>query len=432
MTITTETQHATALQTELADDADKRRRLRTMQTLALALLAGATVLFAIAHVMRGRHPAWGYVAAFAEAAMIGAVADWFAVVALFRHPLGIPIWHTAIVPNNKEAIGKNLGAFVENHLITEDAVASRVGNADLALYLGQWLAEPAQAAQLSQAVAGALRQGLAKMDDGPIRAAVRALAGAELKKLDLSVLASGYLDTLVASNKHQQVLSALLDRLALWLGDETNHESIGAFMLDCFAIDNPMVKGMLLGYAPKVISGLHGQVERIRDDAEHPLRVRVGEWIADSAMRLKDDPQWRADIASYRDQAIDSAPVQAAIDGLWGTVRERILADLDGEQSQLAALLGRVVGELGQSLAADPQARRWLNVAIQNGSTALVRRYRGDIGSFIEQQLAGWSREEMTNRIELAVGRDLQFIRINGTIVGGLVGLLIYAITTAL
>lgn len=425
-------QEYSSLQRELAEDADKRRRLRAMQYVALGLLVAATMLFAIAHAMRGGHPAWGYVEAFAEAAMIGAVADWFAVVALFRHPLGIPVWHTAIIPNNKEAIGKNLGSFVENHLVTETAVAARVREADLALYLGQWLAQPEQAAQLSGAAAGALRAALDKFDDAPIRAAVRTLAAEELKKLDLSLLAGGYLDTMVASNKQQQVMDALLDRLAIWLADEGNHETIGAFMLDCFAIDNPMIKGMLLGYAPKVIGGLHGQVTRIREDGAHPLRIRVGEWIAESAVRLKDDPEWKADIAGYRDRAVDSPAVQAALDGLWQSARGRLLADLDSQQSGLVQVLGRVLGELGESLAADPDARRWLNLAIENGSAALVRRYRGDISRFIVAQLAGWSREEMTDRIELAVGRDLQFIRINGTIVGGMVGLLIYTITTAL
>ncbi|MFP5391959.1 MAG: DUF445 domain-containing protein [Gammaproteobacteria bacterium] len=426
------TSHTDSLALELADDAAKRRGLRNMQLVALALLAGATLLFAVAHVMGGAHPAWGYVKAFAEAAMIGAVADWFAVVALFRHPLGIPIWHTAIIPNNKEAIGRNLGSFVENHLVTEDAVTRRVADADLALYLGQWLAQPEQAGQLAGALAGALRQAVPKLDKAPIRAAVRKLVTTELKKLDLSLLAGDYLDTMLAANKQQQVLDALLGKLGLWLGDEGNHEAIGTFMLDCFAIDNPMIKGMLLSYAPKVIAGLHGQVNRIQEDPAHPLRARVGEWIADSAARLKDDPSWRADIDGVRDRAVDSGAVQSAIDGLVDTAEQRLLQDLDSGQSQLAGLVARVLAELGQGLAADPDARRWLNLAIQNASSALVRRYRGEIGRFIEAQLAGWSREEMTNRIELAVGRDLQFIRINGTLVGGLVGLLIYTVTTLL
>ena len=420
------------IERELADDAVKRRRLRAMQLIALALLGAATLLFALAHAMRGGHPAWGYVEAFAEAAMIGAVADWFAVVALFRHPLGIPIWHTAIIPSNKQAIGKNLGSFVEHHLVTEASVTARVRGADLALYLGQWLAQPEQAAQLSGSVAGALRGALERLDDAPIRAAVRRLAGEELKKLDLSLLASGYLDGMIASNKQQAIMDALLDRLGVWLADDGNHDTIGAFMLDCFAIDNPMIKGMLLGYAPKVITGLHGQVVRIREDAKHPLRGRVGEWIAESAVRLKDDPEWQADIARYRDSMLESDAVASSLDGLWDSARTRVLADLDSENSALAQLLAQVLGQLGQGLAADPDARRWLNIAIENGSAALVRRYRSDIGRFIEQQLAGWSDAEMTDRIELAVGRDLQFIRINGTIVGGLAGLLIYAVTTAL
>ncbi|TWI69718.1 uncharacterized membrane-anchored protein YjiN (DUF445 family) [Pseudoduganella lurida] len=418
-------------QLDQAEDTFKRGRLRAMQRMAVGLLLLAAVLFAVARALRDQHPAWGYVAAFAEAAMIGAMADWFAVVALFRHPLGIPLWHTAIIPNSKETIGSNLGAFVENHLVTEDGVAAQLKGADLAGRAGQWLQVPENAAGAGKVLASVLARALERVDDERMRAVVREFAGAELAKLDLSRLAGGYLETLVGNGMPQQVLDNVLEKLITWLGDEGNHDTIGEFILRCFAIDNPMIRTMVLGYAPKAIDGLREQAVEIRMNRDHALRAKVGDWIADSARRLQSDPAWQAGVARYQQGALENADLQAALGGLWGGIRERLGAALQGGDPAVQAFIGSAVQDGGRVLAEPGAVRDWVNGAIEAGGTALVRRYRGEVGKFIERQLARWTREEMSDRIELAIGRDLQFIRINGTIVGGLVGLLIHALTQA-
>ena len=419
-------------QLDQAEDDYKRGRLRVMQRIAVGMLVLAAVVFAVARSLHGQHPAWGYVEAFAEAAMVGAMADWFAVVALFRHPLGIPVWHTAIIPNSKDAIGSNLGSFVENHFITEEGISAQIRQADLAGRVGHWLHEKDNAGQVGKSISAILVHALKKVDDERMRALVREFAGSELARLDLSRLAGGYLQTLIDNDAPQEILNTILEKLHTWLSDEENHAIIGEFILRSFAIENAMIKSVVLGYAPKAIESLREQVVAVRMNREHALRQRMGDWIADSALRLQADPQWKETIERYQEKALCSDELQAAFGGIWDTIRARIESDLQHEQSAIAGAVRGLVQEAGRVLSEDATVRGWLNATLEAASASLVRKYRGAAGKFIEQQLARWTKDEMGTRIELAIGRDLQFIRINGTLVGGLVGLLIYAITTAL
>jgi uncharacterized membrane-anchored protein YjiN (DUF445 family) len=420
-----------AQQLDVAEDTYRRSRLRVMQRIAVALLLAATALFLVARTRHGQHPAWGYVEAFSEAAMVGAIADWFAVVALFRYPLGIPLWHTAIIPNSKASIGKSLGNFVENHFITEDGIVERVRKADIALRLGEWLLHPVHARQVADAAAGFVRQVLQQTEDAPIRQLIRELATKELAKLDLATLAGGGLDALIAEGKPQELLDAMLVRVGAWLADDDNHDTIGEFLIRSLGIDNAMIKSMVQGYMPKVIASLQNHVTEVGQDSAHPLRAKVGGWIAESALHLKADPAWTEAIGRYQQQLVHSERVQQALDGLWDTFRDRLLADLQGKSPALVAAMQGVVEKAGRVLVTDDGARDWLNAAVESISRTLVQRHRGEVTPFIEQQLAKWSKEEMSDRIELAIGRDLQFIRINGTIVGGLAGLIIYALNVA-
>ncbi|KQV46388.1 DUF445 domain-containing protein [Massilia sp. Root335] len=417
-------------QLDVAENTFRRSRLRAMQRVALGLLLAAMVLFALARSRHGRHPAWGYLEAFAEAAMVGAIADWFAVVALFRHPLGIPVWHTAIIPNSKDSIGKSLGSFVENHFITEDGIVGRVRQANVAMRLGEWLLHPVNAKQVGCSATSLVRQVLQGLDDEQVRNMIRELATNELLKLDLSALAGGGMDALLAEGKQQELLDALLGRLAGWLANEDNHETIGDFLLRSLNVENGFVKNLVQGYMPKAIESLQEQIAEVQRSGEHPLRAQVGIWIADSALHLKADPAWKDAIARYQRQTVRSDSVQNALNGLWDVFRDRMLADLQGTSPALASATQSLVERTGRVLVSDPAAREWLNSAVESVSRNLVQRHRGEVTPFIEEQLAKWTKEEMSDRIELAIGRDLQFIRINGTLVGGLVGLLIHVVTT--
>lgn len=419
-------------QLDIAENTFRRSRLRAMQRVALGLLLAATVLFALARSRHGQHPAWGYLEAFAEAAMVGAIADWFAVVALFRHPLGIPLWHTAIIPNSKDSIGKSLGSFVENHFVTEDGIVERVRQADVAMRLGEWLLHPVNAKQVGNSATSLVRQVLQGLDDEQVRNMIRELATNELLKLDLSALAGGGMDALLAEGKQQELLDALLGKLAGWLANDDNHETIGDFLLRSLNVENGIVKNLVQGYLPKAIDSLQEQIAEVQRSGEHPLRAQVGSWIADSALHLKADPAWKEAIAKYQRQTVRRDSVQNALSGLWDVFRDRMLAVLQGTNPALASATQSLVERTGRVLVSDAAAREWLNSAVESVSRNLVQRHRGEVTPFIEEQLAKWTKEEMSDRIELAIGRDLQFIRINGTLVGGLVGLLIHVVTTVL
>ncbi len=425
--------NATEIQHDLDQSADdlRRLRLRNMQRVALALLAAAGCVLAVAHALRARHPAWGYVAAFAEAAMIGAMADWFAVVALFRRPLGLPIWHTAIIPNSKDDIGRNLGGFVENHFITEEAIGHKIRQADPARRIGIWLLDPAHTAALGQPTAQIARQLIEALDHEQIRDRVRALASQQLTEVDLSGTAGALMERLMQSGRHQELLDALLDGASAYLGDTEQLPTISQFLIESLGVENSMMKMAINACAPRSVASLKQKLDEVRRDPAHRLRRLFDGWMEQFALRLKADPQWAQKIRRHQAELVQDAQVQQQLAGLWDGLKGRLLHDLGQEQPALLRQIQAGIEKLGQLLDERPELRQWLNQAIEDGSAALIRQYRGEVGRFIEQQLAKWTREEMSQRIELAIGRDLQFIRINGTIVGGLIGLLIHALMQA-
>jgi len=422
-------QNQFAEQLDSARDVHQRLRLKLMQRTALGLLLGMAVIYVVAFSQRHAHPALGFVVAFAEAAMIGAIADWFAVVALFRHPLGIPIWHTAIIPNSKEGIGRNLGEFVENHFMTVEAVTKRLRAANPAGLLSSWLLAPDTAPKLGHALAKAGEKILESLDDAKISRLLQEAASRQLSQLDVSATAGKVADLLVAERKHQDLLDGVLQGAADYLSDERNQPQIADFLISAFGIDNAILKKGLSAYVPRGMRSLNQSAVAVQGNAEHPLRKKFDAWVKDFVLRLKADPDWQECIARYQQEALVSPQVEVLLNSIWGVIKLRLKADLSRDDPVMAAKLGTLVRKVGETLAADAGLRDWLNQVIESGSAALIHQYRGEVGKFIEAQLAQWTKDEMSQRIELAIGRDLQFIRINGTLVGGLVGVIIYALT---
>lgn len=416
-------------QLDSARDAHQRLRLRLMQRTALGLLLGMAVLYVLALSQRHVHPALGFVVAFAEAAMIGAIADWFAVVALFRHPMGIPIWHTAIIPNSKDDIGRNLGEFVENHFITEEAVSKRLRAANPAGLLSTWLLASNTAPKLGHTMAKAFEKVLESLDDAKISRILAEAARRQLGQLDVSATAGKVADLLVVEGKHQDLLDGVLHGVADYLSDESNQPQIVDFLIGAVGADSFVYKKTISTFSPSLTRSLHQFSVGVQGNAEHPLRKKFDAWVKDFVLRLKADPDWQEGIARYQQETLVSPQVEALLHSVWGVVKLRLKADLSQDDPVIGAQLGTLVRKVGETLATDADLREWLNQAIESGSAALIRQYRGEVGKFIEGQLAQWTKDEMSQRIELAIGRDLQFIRINGTLVGGLVGVIIYALT---
>ena len=410
-------------------DALRRVRLKEMQRMAVGLLLAMVGLYILALAQRDASPAWGFVAAFAEAAMVGAIADWFAVVALFRHPLGIPIWHTAIIQNSKDDIGRNLGQFVENHFITEEAVAQRLAAVDPARLLSAWLLAPNTAPKLGHTLAKAAAKLLEALDDEPIGRLLRETVSRQLSRLDLSNSAGKLADLLVAGRRHQDLLDGILQGIVDYLANENKRPLLTEFLIEAFRIDQAVYKFAVRHYAPKAMNSLSQSVVNVQGDAEHPLRKKFDAWVRTFVLQLKADPDWHDSLARCQSEVLASPQVEAVLDSLWHRIRRRLQADLARDDPVLGGQLAALVRKIGETLSADAGLRAWLNQAIDSGSAGLIRKYRGEVAMFIETHLAQWSQAEMTQRIELAIGRDLQFIRINGTLVGGLVGVAIYSFT---
>ena len=412
-----------------ARDAHQRLRLKLMQRTALGLLLGMAVIYVVAMNQRHAHPALGFVVAFAEAAMIGAVADWFAVVALFRHPLGIPIWHTAIIPNSKDDIGRNLGEFVENHFITEEAVSKRLREADPARLLSGWLLAPNTAPKLGHTVAKTFEKVLDSVDDAKISRLLGDATSKQLSQIDVSESAGKVAELLVAERKHQDMLNGVLQGATDYLSEEGNLPQIIDFVNSLLGAENYLYKKAILTVLPNLIATMIQSIGGVHGNADHPMRRKFDGLVKDFVMRLKADPDWQASIDRYQQESLASPQVEVLLNSIWGVVKLRLSEDLGSDNPVIGTQLAALVRHVGESLSTDADMREWLNQAVESGSAALIRQYRGEVGKFIEHQLAQWTKKEMSQRIELAIGRDLQFIRINGTLVGGLVGVILYALT---
>jgi uncharacterized membrane-anchored protein YjiN (DUF445 family) len=409
---------------QLQSDARQRQRLKVMRWTATGLLVLMTAVFALAHAHLGEHPAWAYVRAFAEAAMVGAMADWFAVVALFRHPLGIPVWHTAIIPTKKDEIARSLGEFVESHFVTVDAIVTRIRSYDPATKLSQWLVQPHNAEKLGKLLTAAARQILASVDDNHIRALLRTALTKRLESFELAGPVADFGFELVAEKRHHEWLDWALQTTHEWLDSEGADAALGV-ALDS-VLDNKLL-ALLKGTATtRIRNGLKTLVDAAAKDPQHPLRVRFDDHVANWLLQIKTDPEVGQRLRNFQTETIHSPRLQAAFEGLWDELRAWLSEDLAHQNRALARHTARIASEWGASLATDSATRIWINESLVSAVIPLIIDNRGKVATFIQTQIDEWSKEEMTERLELAVGRDLQFIRINGTVVGGFVGLSLY------
>jgi uncharacterized membrane-anchored protein YjiN (DUF445 family) len=406
--------------------AHQAARLRTMRRLATGLLLLMVGIFVLAHARAGDHPAWGYLAAFAEAAMVGAIADWFAVVALFRHPLGIPIWHTAIIPTRKDEIARNLGEFVESHFVTIDTLVARIRGFDPAARLSAWLMQPHHAERVGDLLTAALRQILASVDDHRIKAWLRRTLTERLAAQDLSGPVANFGLELMAEKRHDALLDWALQRTHAWLDTEGAEATLGV-ALDS-VLDNKFLALFKGSAATRIRAGLKALAEAALQDPQHPLRLRYENALAEWLEKLRSEPEFSQRLCDFQSGMLDSPRMQAVFEGLWDELRNWLDADLAHPDPTLRRHSSQMARQWAESLAGDAATRSWINESIVTAVQPLITDNRGKVAAFIAAQVDAWSKEEMTARMERALGRDLQFIRINGTLVGGLVGLTIHLV----
>ncbi|GAA3371948.1 DUF445 domain-containing protein [Streptomyces sannanensis] len=411
-------------------DEEKRRGVRRMKTTATGLLLFVAVVFALAtwaeHAGAG---AWaGYVAAAAEAGMVGALADWFAVTALFRHPMGLPIPHTAIIPTKKDQFGASLGSFVGENFLSSGVVRARLHALGIGRRLGTWLADPDHADRVTAELATALRGALTVLRDSDVQAVV---SEAITRRADSAEIAPGLgktLEKVVADGGHRRVVDLICARGHDWLvlhGDN---------VMDA-------VQGGAPGWTPRFVDRKVGErvykellrfVTEMRDMPSHPARGALDRFLADFAADLQSDTDTRLRVERMKGDILARSEVQDIIASAWSAVRGMIISAAEDERSELRLRARASLLSFGARLATDARLQVKLDGWLEDAAAYVVTTYHAEITSLITDTVAGWDAEHTSRKIEAHIGRDLQFIRINGTVVGALAGLLIYTVAHAL
>lgn len=414
-----------------AADAERRVALRRMKMVALSFLIGATGVFlacrwAQAH---GAGDAWiGYVAAAAEAGMVGALADWFAVTALFRHPLGIPIPHTAIIKRKKDQLGEGLGTFVRENFLSPAIVETKLRDAQVSSRLGKWLSEPAHAERVASETATVLRVIVELLRDDDIQQVIDRMIVRRIAEPQWGPPVGRVLATLLAENRQEALIQLLADRAFQW------SLNAGEVIQRVVERDSP-------SWSPRFIDHLVGDrihrelmdfTDKVRRNPDHELRRSATRFLFEFADDLQHDPETIARAESVKEQLMARDEIANAAATAWKTLKRLVLEGVDDPSSTLRTRVADAVVRIGESLRDDAGLRDKVDNWLVRAAQHLVSQYGVEITAIITDTIERWDAEEASRRIELHVGRDLQFIRINGTVVGSLTGLLIYAVAQLL
>jgi uncharacterized membrane-anchored protein YjiN (DUF445 family) len=415
--------------------ADKRFVLRRNKAIAGGLMVAAGVLFVIARFQRGSG-AWEWVAAFSEAAMIGALADWFAVVALFRHPMGIPIPHTAIIPGKKEAIADSLAEFIRDKFLATEALVAKLKGLNPAERLSAFLSQESNADGVARGLSRVLADSLDFIDDDRVRKILRSALHDRIGKIDLSTCAALLLDFLRKDGRHHAVLNEALKRLASWCALPESQDRIAVAVERWCEKEYPLLMKFIpnrdqfiKGAGEKIANRINEFIQEVNADPHHELRTRFDDVVADFISRLKSDPLLRGGIEEIKHELLANPQLSDYIEGLWNDLKAWLRDDLDSSGSRIRSRISEGARGLGNSLAKSRDLKDSINEHLE----AMVRRYADGLRLGFAKHISGtikqWEDKDFVSEIELSIGSDLQFIRMNGTLVGGLIGLLIHAVT---
>ena len=409
-------------------------KLDRMKWVAGGLLLLAAVVYAIAQALEVRYRGLHYVTVAAEAAMVGAIADWFAVTALFHHPLGLRfIPHTAVIPRNRARIAAGIAQFIEQNFLSAEALVQRIREFRPARTLYGWLLAPGNA----QAVAGfATRLAgylLEALDDERLRRFLQDGFARIARKADIAGAAAQLLDVLTENRRHHELLDAALKSLDEVLSREETRALIAAEI----ARNAPLLKRFSDLFqlkldertALKIVEVLIAKIGEVRGTEDHELRRRFDASVAGFVQRLKIDERLRARVEALRDEALASPALGRYLGGLWDELRAWLKTDLARESSTVRDKAAHAVTAIARSLESDESMQRWIDERILAAAPALVEEHRAGIGRFIEEQILSWQERRLVEELERHLGADLQYIRVNGTVVGALAGLAIAALT---
>jgi uncharacterized membrane-anchored protein YjiN (DUF445 family) len=409
------------------DDELKRVRLVKMQRVATLMLVAVALVFVVTRWLESAYPWLGFVRAFAEAAMVGGIADWFAVTALFRHPLGLPIPHTAIVASRKDRIGTALGNFVQRNFLTRDVVAGKIAAMQLGDRAAQWLARPENSRRLARHAAHGLSGAVSVMHDDDVQAMVDRSIVSRLRRMQAAPLMARLFELMTTGGRHQALLDDALRLAAKFLYENE------AMIRERVKAESPWwVPGAVDSrVGDKIVSGVEKTLVAVAADPDHPLRQRYDEAVDRFVSSLRENPETIARFEQIKLDVLAHPGLADFAREVWGDVKEKIAHyaerradDAEPEPDQLEQWLAG----LGHKVLEDPVLSAKVNGWIVEIVSYSVEQAREEVAKLISATVAAWDADATSRKIELQIGRDLQFIRINGTIVGGLVGLILYSV----
>ena len=412
-------------------DQERARSLGRVKLAATLLLVGTAALFGVARHYEPLHWAWGYVAAFAAAATVGGLADWYAVVALFRRPLALPIPHTAIIPHNHLRIADTLGEFIETNFLAPEPVEARLREVEFAALVADWLSDRERSAALARFILRLLPQTLAAIDQSGLRGFLGKRILAELERVELAPLAAGLLSAVTEKGRHQRLLDELLGALEKVL---TNEETLEALrqkirkelpaLFNLYRADTYLLR--------KIVASTAAFIRDARNDPQHPLRREFDGFVTGFIDRLRTSAAFAQRVESLKHDLLVRPEVAAVAEGAWESLRSFLEQDAQAPDSQIRRQLENMLVDVSGQLARDPAIRSEINRGMVRVLAEFVESQKSGVGRFIADQVKSWDIDVLIGRIELTVGRDLQYIRFNGAMIGGLAGLVLHGLEQGL
>jgi uncharacterized membrane-anchored protein YjiN (DUF445 family) len=421
--------HPTVPVTALKDapaEQEKARALRRMKGVALAFLGAAALIFIATTLWQSAGaPGWvGYVKAAAEAGMVGALADWFAVTALFRRPLGLPIPHTAIIPTKKDQLGQSLGEFVGANFLSEEVVRERLRKVGVSVKLGGWLAKRENAERVTAELSTAAGALVTVLRDDEVQAVVEQAVVKRVMDAPWGPPLGKVLERVFADGTHHRLVDLLCDQAHDWVRD--NHDQILGVVSGRAPTWSPKFVDSMV--ADKVYNELLSVTWNVKNDVNHPMRLALDRFLGEFADDLQHDDKVMGKAESLKQQVLAHPEVQTVIGSIWATAKRLLLEAADDPSSELRTRVLAGLMSLGERLVDDGALRAKADGWVEGAAAYVVLNYRDEITTLITDTVQRWDGEETARKVELQVGRDLQFIRINGTVVGALAGLVIYSV----
>ncbi|WP_326981814.1 DUF445 domain-containing protein [Chryseobacterium sp. MYb264] len=408
------------------DDA-KRKQLRKYKAFATGLFLLMAALFIITTILQKTNDShWvGYVRAFSEAAMVGALADWFAVTALFRHPLGLPIPHTNLIENSKQKLGDNLGSFVVSNFLSPQNIRPYIQKLKISGFVGEWLGKEKNQEVLIKNISDIVLDILNKLDDSAVSQFISKKVSEMTDDIKLNKIVGNGIHYILEKNDHQRIITNLSSQIKNYIieNDEMIQKRVkeGSYSFIPSFVDNKI--------ADKIASGLSDFFKEIEEDPGHELRHLITQKIYEFSVDLKEDPKWDEEFKNIKNDLLKGDKLDEYSNDIWVSIKNTLKKELQEDQSSLKNYLSKNLNEFSQNLKTDENLQNKIDHWVRVTAYKYILKNTHQFGNLISSTVGNWQGKELSEKLELEVGKDLQFIRVNGTLVGGLVGLIIYTIS---